>query len=326
MNERDSDMVRLGIMIEGQEGLTWDRWRKIVQAGEEFGFDSVWRSDHLFSVMGEIDRPTLSLVPSLTAVALWSQRIEFGALVSPTTFRHPVHLASEAAALDQISNGRYWFGIGAGWNEQEHPAFGFPLPPLRERFDRFEEALKVIRLLWTGEAVSFDGEYYQLQGARTTSVPSTEGGVPMMIGGSGEKRTLRIVAEYADEWNVSTMTVETYDHKSAVLAEHCRAIGRDPQEIKRSMMLGHVIGRNEAEVLDRTRRLQEIVPSLRDLSPQEAFERVRDRGYLAGTVEQVIDLIQQRGKQGVDRIMLQTFDQDDIDGLKMIADEIIPNI
>lgn len=319
-------MVRLGIMIEGQEGLTWERWQRIVRAGEEFGYDSVWRSDHLFSVMGEIDRPTLALAPSLTAAVLWSERVELGALVSPTTFRHPVHLATEAAALDQLSGGRYWFGVGAGWNEAEHRAFGYPLPNLGERMDRFEEALKVITLLWTGEVVSFNGDHFQLHNARATSVPRTEGGVPMIIGGSGERRTLRIVAEYAAEWNVSTMTVDAYDHKRAVLAEHCRAIGRDPETIRQSMMLGHVVGRDEREVLDRARKLQEIVPSLRDVSPAEALERVRQRGYLAGTVEQVIEQARRRGAQGVERIMLQTFDQDDIDGLKLIADEVMPNV
>lgn len=319
-------MVRLGIMIEGQEGLTWERWRRIVAAGEEYGFDSVWRSDHLFSVMGEVDRPTLGLVPSLTAAAIWSERVELGALVSPTSFRHPVHLATEAAALDQISGGRYWLGIGAGWNEAEHRAFGFPLPSLRQRMDRFEEALKVITLLWTGERVSFDGEYFQLDNAQATSVPATDGGVPIIIGGSGERRTLRIVAEHAAEWNVSTMTVEAYDHKRSVLAEHCRTIGRDPDTIRQSMMLGHIVGRDEREVLDRAKRLQEIVPALRDVSPAGALDRVRDRGYLAGTVDEVIEQVRQRGQQGVERIMLQTFDQDDIDGLKLIADEIIPNI
>lgn len=319
-------MVRLGIMIEGQEGLTWERWQRIVQAGEELGYDSVWRSDHLYSVMGEVYRPTLALVPSLTAAAIWSERVELGALVSPTTFRHPVHLATEAAALDQLTGGRYWFGIGAGWNEAEHRAFGFPLPALGERMDRFEEALKVITLLWTGETVSFDGKHFQLDNARATSVPQTDGGVPMIIGGSGERRTLRIVAEYAAEWNVSTMTVDAYDHKRAVLAEHCRTIGRDPETIRRSMMLGHVVGRDQQEVLDRTRKLQEIVPGLRDVSPDEAFARVRDRGYLAGTVDEVIEQARQRGRQGVERIMLQTFDQDDIDGLKLIADEVLPNI
>ncbi|HRA30719.1 MAG: TIGR03560 family F420-dependent LLM class oxidoreductase [Thermomicrobiales bacterium] len=319
-------MVRLGIMIEGQEGLTWERWQRIVRAGEDFGYDSVWRSDHLYSVMAEVYRPTLALVPSLTAAAIWSERVELGALVSPTTFRHPVHLATEAAALDQLTGGRYWFGVGAGWNEAEHHAFGFQLPNLGERMDRFEEALQVITLLWTGEVVSFNGVHFQLRNAQAASVPVTAGGVPMIIGGSGERRTLRIVAKYAAEWNVSTMTVDAYDHKRAVLAEHCRTIGRDPETIRQSMMLGHVIGRDEREVLDRARKLQEIIPSLRDVSAAEALDRVRQRGYLAGTVDEVIEQARERGRQGVERIMLQTYDQDDIDGLKLIADEVAPNI
>jgi alkanesulfonate monooxygenase SsuD/methylene tetrahydromethanopterin reductase-like flavin-dependent oxidoreductase (luciferase family) len=276
--------------------------------------------------MGEYDRSTLAVVPSLTAAALWSQRIEFGALVSPTTFRSPIHLATEAVALDHLSQGRYWFGIGAGWNEAEHKAFGFPLPPLRERMDRFEEALKVITLLWTGEKVSFDGVYYQLDGAQMALTPRHDQHVPTIIGGSGEKRTLRLVATYADEWNVTTMTRDAYAHKLDVLAAHCREVGRDVTTIRRSLMTGHIIGRNQDELTERASRLQEIVPGLRDTSAQGAMDRVRERGYLVGTVDQVIEEIRARSEQGIERIMLQTFDQDDTDVLHLISKEIIPQV
>ena len=319
-------MVKLAIMIEGQEGLTWERWFRLVDAAENLGYDSIWRSDHLFSFMGETQRETLALVPSLAAAAMRTNRVEFGTLVSPTTFRHPVHLAMEAVTLDTLSNGRYWHGLGAGWNEAEHQSFGFPLPPLKERMDRFEEALKVTRLLRSGETVSFDGEHFPLDNARTAMTASRENGPRMIIGGKGEKRTLPLVAEYADEWNATTITRDEYARVAAVLKSHCDAVGRDFSTIQRSLMTGHIVGRDQADLRERARRVQQIIPALRDLSPDDVIARNRERGWMVGTVDEVTEEIRARGEQGIDRIMLQTFDQDDMDALQLIAEEIIPNV
>jgi F420-dependent oxidoreductase-like protein len=319
-------VVKLGIMIEGQEGLNWERWNRLIDDAERLGFDSLWRSDHLFSVMGESQRETLALWPSLTAVALKSSRIEFGQLVSPTSFRHPVHLASDAAAVDRASGGRFWLGVGAGWNESEHASFGFRLPPLKERMDRFEESLAVIKLLGTGEPVTYQGEHFQLDGARTTFTPERESGVRLMIGGSGEKRTLRVVAQYADEWNATLAAHDTYDQKAEVLKRHCEAIGRDPGEIRRSMMIGQIVGSTDAEVRQRATQLQAIIPGMRDVEVGELLTRQRERGWLVGTPSQVIEQIQGRASQGIERIMLQTFLMDDVEQLELIASEIIPRV
>jgi F420-dependent oxidoreductase-like protein len=324
--EREGTVVKLGIMIEGQEGLNWERWDRLIGDAERLGFDSLWRSDHLYSVMGESQRETLSLWPSLTAVALKSSRIEFGQLVSPTTFRHPVHLAADAASVDQASGGRFWLGVGAGWNESEHAAFGFRLPPLKERMDRFEEALKVIKLLGTGEPATFAGEHFQLDGARTTLTPVRESGVRLMIGGSGERRTLRVVAEYADEWNATLAAHDTYDQKTEVLLRHCEAVGRDPGEIRRSMMIGQIVGSTDAEVKQRAKQLQDMVPGTRDVEVDELLRRQRERGWLVGTPSDVIEQIQGRAAQGVERIMLQTFLMDDVEQLELIASEVIPHV
>jgi len=313
-------------MIEGQEGLNWARWNRLIDDAERLGFDSLWRSDHLFSVMGESQRETLALWPSLTAVAMQSSRIEFGQLVSPTTFRHPVHLALDGAAVDQASGGRFWLGVGAGWNESEHAAFGFRLPPLKERMDRFEEALKVIKLLGTGQAATFAGEHFQLDNAWTTSTPTRASGARLMIGGSGERRTLRLVAEYADEWNATSMSLDAYAQKTDVLLRHCVAVGRDPGLIQRSMMLGHVIGRDEREVQRRATELQAVNPGLRDLPVAEVLSRLRERGWLVGTPAEVVEQVQARGAQGVERIMMQTFLMDDVEQLELIASEVIPQV
>jgi F420-dependent oxidoreductase-like protein len=318
-------MVKLGIMIEGQEGLNWERWDRIVDTAERLGFDSVWRSDHLFSVMGQYERETLALWPSLTAAALRTNRIELGQLVSPTTFRHPVHLASDAVALDRLARGRFWLGVGAGWNEAEHRAFGFPLRPLKERMDRFEEGLRVITELWRGEPVTFAGEHFQLDGAQTTYTPAS-GKVPVIIGGSGEKRTLRLVAEYADEWNITTLPSDAYPAKVEVLERHCEAVGRDPSSIRRSLMTGHIIGRDQAELRRRAARIQQVAVSLRDGSPDEAIERTRSRGWMTGTPAEIVEEIQARGAQGIDRIMLQTLDMDDMEALELFASEVMPHV
>jgi F420-dependent oxidoreductase-like protein len=316
--------MKLGVMIEGQEGLNWERWRRIVDAADRLGYESVWRSDHLYSVMGKYERETLALVPSLTAVALWSERLVYGQLVSPVSFREPVHLAYEAATLDRLSNGRYTFGIGAGWNESEHRAFGFRLPPLKERMDRFEEALKVITLLWSGERVDFQGEHYRLDLAQAALTPRG-GRAPILIGGGGERRTLRLVAEYADEWNVTPTAPADYERKVAALERHCRDVGRDSSEITRSIMLSHVIGRDEQELRDRAVKLMAIT-GREGQDVDQVLQGMRERGLLVGTPDEVVESIEMRGRQGIERIMLQTLDMDDIPALELIASEIMPRV
>lgn len=316
--------MKLGVMIEGQEGLNWDRWRNIVGSADRLGFESVWRSDHLYSVMGKHERETLALVPSLTAVPLWSDRLVFGQLVSPVSFREPVHLAYEAATLDRLSNGRYMFGIGAGWNESEHRAFGFRLPPVKERMDRLEEALKLITRLWSGDRVDFQGEYYRLDMAQAALTPA-DGNAKVLIGGGGEQRTLRLVAEYADEWNVTPVPPDVFQHKAGVLEQHCRDVGRDPSEIDKSIMLSHVIGRDEQEIHERARRIMAITG--RDgQDVDEVLQGMRERGLLIGTPDEVVESIKMREGQGISRIMLQTLDMDDLDVLDLIATEIMPQV
>lgn len=317
-------MLKLGVMIEGQEGLNWERWRRIVEAADRLGYDSVWRSDHLFSVMGRHERETVALIPSLTAVPIWSDRLTFGQLVSPVSFRNPVHLAYDAVALDRLSNGRHVFGIGAGWNVVEHRAFGFQLLPLKERFDRFEEAIRLIKLLWTGEPVSFDGEYFQLDDARAALTPSRPSGVPLLIGGGGERRTLRMVAEHADEWNMTPMPPEEYQRKAEILREHCRAVGRDPDTIRHSIMLTHLMGRDEHELRERARRLIEITG--RQGTVDDVLANMRAGGRLVGTPDEVVAQMRDWEARGIKCIMLQTLDMDDIAVLELIASEIMPHV
>jgi F420-dependent oxidoreductase-like protein len=313
-------------MIEGQEGLTWERWRRIIETADTNGFNSVWRSDHLFSLMGSPDLDCIALWPSLNEVGYRSSRLEFGQLVSPITFRHPVHLAIDAVAADELSGGRFLLGVGAGWNENEHKAFGFPLPQLKERMDRFEEGLKVITLLLSDEKVSFQGTYFQLDEAQSRPSPTRGSKVPIVIGGGGEKRTLRLVAEYADEWNITPATLEAYAGKVEVLLRHCEDVGRDPETIRRSIMLGHIIGRNQDELKRRAASIQKVFNAPSDADPEELISRFRERGMLVGAPEEIVEQIQARAEQGVERIMLQTHDQTDMEALELFASDVMPHI
>ena len=315
----------LGVMIEGQEGLNWDRWRRIIRTTEDLGFESLFRSDHFFSLSGPHDRDALETFISFVLVAEESSRIRFGPLVSSMTFRHPSLLARMAAQIDLLSGGRFILGTGAGWNVPEHEAFGLPFPPVRERMDRLEEGIQVVRALWGDGPVSFDGRYYQLKDAESFPKPA-QSPAPILVGGSGEKRTLRIVAKYADEWNAVGQTIEGYRHKNEVLLGHCDAVGRDASTIRRSMMCGFVIGRDEDGVRAHLARIGEALPMLTRGNPDEVLEGVRNRGWLVGTTSEVVEQIKQREELGIQRIMLQHHAQADFDTLELIAKDVLPQV
>jgi F420-dependent oxidoreductase-like protein len=311
--------MRIGVMLEAQEGLTWERWFRIGERVEALGLDSLWRSDHFFSLSGHQDRPSLECWTSLTALAQRTQRIRFGPLVSPMTFRHPALLARMAAAVDGLSNGRLVLGVGAGWNEAEHAAFGITLPALKERFDRLEEGIAVIRALWTGEPVDLGGHYYPLRGASALPRPVQQPAPPLLIGGDGEVRLLRIVAQHADEWNSHAPGPDAYRAKRARLEEHCRQVGRDPDAIRRSWMGGVLIGRDPSEVSEKARWFQSFIGSLAAVSTSAVGETLRQRHWLVGTPDQVAAQLSDWSAAGVERVMLQWFNLDDLDGLSLLA-------
>ena len=306
-------------MIEGQEGLTWERWFRIAERVESLGLDSLWRSDHFFSLSGHPERPALECWTSLTALAQRTQRIRFGPLVSPITFRHPALLARMAAAVDGLSDGRLVLGVGAGWNEAEHAAYGITLPPLKERFDRLEEGIAVIKALWTGGPVDLDGRYYPLRGASAYPRPVQQPAPPLLIGGDGEVRLLRIVAMHADEWNSHAPGPDVYRAKRARLEEHCRAVGRDPNTIHRSWMGGILIGRDRSEVLEKGRWFHSFLGPLAGGSPGAVPEVLRQRHWLVGTPDEVAGQVDAWSAVGVERVMLQWYNLDDLDGLSLLA-------
>jgi F420-dependent oxidoreductase-like protein len=312
--------MRVGIMIEGQEGLTWERWWRLAQAAEDLGYESLCRSDHLTGLGGDSRRPSLETWVSLTALATRTRRIRFGPMVSPLTFYHPAILAKMAAAIDALAGGRFDLGIGAGWNEHEHTTFGIPFPPLKERMDRLECGARVIRALEAPEPVTLDQPYYPLKKAESYPRPP-RGRLRVVIGGRGEKRTLRMVAEFADEWNVTRLDVEGYRAKRQVLAEHCRAVKRDPDTIARSLMIPLALGRDAAEVARRVANARAVFPALPD---GEAAWRAA--GFLAGTPAQVVEDLQRWDGVGMQRVLLQMLDQEDIGALELFAREVLPKV
>ena len=321
--------MKLGVMIEGQEGLTWDRWREIMSRVEELGFESLWRSDHFHSLMGPEqagEREALETWVSLVVTARETARLRFGPLVCSMTFRHPSLLARMAAAVDGLSGGRLVLGVGAGWNESEHRAFGIPFPPVKQRMDMLEEGIEVILRLFRDEPASFSGRHYSLEGAVMRPKPEQRPHPPLLVGGSGEKRTLRIVAKYADEWNAVAPTPETYRAKSAILEEYCRAVSRDPATIARSVMSAFIVGGSEATRRERTQALQRVLPALGRMEPEAVQEAVRARGWLVGTPDDVTTQLRALAAEGVQRVMLQHHDQTNFAVLEEIALEVLPAV
>jgi F420-dependent oxidoreductase-like protein len=308
--------IQLAVMIEGQEGLTWDRWQALARTVEGAGYAALFRSDHLTGLFGDPTRPSLDTWASLTWLAGHTERIRFGPLVCPLTFYHPALLAKRAAAVAELSGGRLDLGIGAGWHEGEHAMFGIPFPSLKERMDRFECGARAIRALWRGKPVTLEQPYAPLREAQSFPVPPG-GAVPLIVGGRGERRTLRVVAEHADEWNLTRVTVEEYAAKCRVLEEHCRAVGRDPAAIRRSLMVPIIAGRTPAEVAARLGRARATFPRL----PEDAAGW-RSAGFLYGGIEEIRREVARWEAAGMHRLMLQVLDMTDLDMIRFIGQEL----
>ena len=318
--------MQLGVMIEGQEGLTWDRWRQIMACVEALGFESLWRSDHFMSLV-DVDRESLETWVALTLAAAETTRLRFGPLVCPITFRHPSLLARMAAAVDALSGGRLVLGVGAGWNGQEHRAFGLPFPPLQERIDMLEEGLEVITRLLGDEPAQFAGRYYQLEGPNPRPKPVQRPRIPVLIGTTGERRMLRIVARYADEWDVpGTITPVAYRAKRERLAAYCREINRDPREIRHCVSTAFLIGRNEQELRRRTVAMQQLMPHLASLDIASVHNALRKEEWLIGTPDRIVAALQALADEGVERVMLQHNDQTDFEALELVAHEVMPAV
>jgi F420-dependent oxidoreductase-like protein len=308
--------VQLRVFTEPQQGATYDQLLAVARCAEDAGYDAFFRSDHYLAMSGDgLPGPTDAWV-TLGALARETSRVRLGTLVSAATFRLPGPLAIAVAQVDQMSGGRVELGIGAGWFEAEHTAYGIPFPGLGERFDRFEEQLAVLSGLWRtppGGTFDFAGEHYRLSGSPALPRPVQDGGVPLLVGGRGARRTPRLAARYAAEFNVPFAPAEENARLFTGVREACEEAGRDPASMVFSSALVVCVGRDDAEVARRAAAIG------RD--PGE----LRAQG-VAGTPAQAVDTLGRYAEAGASRVYLQVLDLADLDHLDLVAAEVAPQL
>jgi alkanesulfonate monooxygenase len=289
----------------------------VARAAEDLGFDAFFRSDHYLK-MGDVPGlpgPTDAWA-TLAALAVETSRIRLGTLVTSATFRHPGPLAITVAQVDEMSGGRVEFGLGAGWYEGEHTAYGLPFPPLKERFDRFEEQLAVITGLWStpsGSTFSYAGQYYQVTDSPGLPKPAQSPKPPVIIGGGGKRRTPALAAKYADEFNAAFVSPDDSSAMFGRVREVCSAAGRDPSSM--TFSAGQVVcsGKDPAEL---SRRAAAIGREVGDL---------RANG-LAGSPAEIVDKIGRFAEAGASTMYLQVLDLSDLDHVEQIASEVLPQV
>ena len=309
--------MQLRIFTEPQQGADYGRLLAVARATEDLGFDAFFRSDHYLK-MGDVSGlpgPTDAWV-TLAGLARETSRIRLGTLMSPATFRLPGPLAISVAQVDHMSGGRVELGLGAGWYAQEHAAYGIPFPDTQERFDRFEEQLAIITGLWTtpeGKTFSFAGSYYTLVDSPALPKPAQRPHPPVLIGGQGPRRTPRLAAKYADEYNVAFANLAQTAAAYGRVREACAAAGREAGSLVYSAAQVVCCGRDEAEVARRAAAIG------RDVSDLRANE-------LAGTPAEVVDTIGRFAEEGTGRIYLQVLDLHDLDHLELLASEVLPQV
>ncbi len=309
--------MRLRIFTEPQFGASYETLLRVARATEDLGFDAFFRSDH-YLTMGDgpgLPGPTDSWV-TLAGLALQTSRIRLGTMVTAATFRLPGPLAISVAQVDEMSGGRVEFGFGTGWFEREHTAYGIPFPGVRERFDRFEEQLSIITGLWEvpeDKTFSYEGTYYQLSGSPGLPKPAQRPRPPVILGGAGRRRTPRLAARFADEFNLPFGTLEATSAAFGRVREACSAAGRDPASLTLSAAQTVCCGKDQAEL---ARRAEAIGKTAEDVRAN----------ILGGTPAEVVDKIGRFAQAGAGRIYLQVLDLSDLDHLELLASEVMPQV
>lgn len=306
----------LRIFTEPQQGATYADLLAVAQAAERLGYGAFFRSDHYLAMNSKgLPGPTDAWI-TLAGLARETSTIRLGTLVTSATFRHPGPLAITVAQVDAMSGGRVDFGIGAGWYEEEHLAYGIPFPPLQERFDKLEESLAVITGLWetpVGKTFSYEGAHHRILDSPALAKPAQRPGPPIVIGGKGKRRTPALAARFADEFNVPFESAEESARLFARVQDACRAVDRDPAELVWSNALVLCCGRDEDEIARRAARLGREVDELRE-------------NGLAGTPAEVVEKIGRYAEVGTQRIYLQILDLADLDHLELVAQEVLPAV
>lgn len=307
--------MELRIFTEPQQGATYDDLLAVALEAEELGFGAFFRSDHYLTMGGDgLPGPTDAWT-TLAGLARDTSQIRLGTLMTSATFRHPGVLAIQVAQVDQMSGGRVELGLGAGWFEAEHTAYGIPFPDTAERFDRYEEQLEIVTGLWAtkmGETYDHDGTHYQLKDSPALPKPA-QPKPPVLIGGRGKRRTPALAARFADEFNLPFVDLVETREQFARVARACEAIDRDPATMTWSNALVLCVGSDEAEIARRAARIGREVDELR-------------ANGLAGTPAEVVDRIGQYAEAGAERVYLQVLDLADLDHLRLVAAEVAPHV
>ncbi len=307
--------MRVCLMIEGQESVTWEQWRALAKACEEGPIEALFRSDHYLSVMGAEGRGSLDAWTTLGALAAVTTTLRLGALVSPVTFRHPSVLAKSVVTTDHISGGgRIELGMGTGWLEAEHSAYGFPFPPTGERFGLLEEQIEIVRRQWEEGGLDFEGEHYRIRGGNALPKPLTPPN--LIVGGRARPRSLKLAARWADEYNLVMMTAEECAEAVPMIKRAWQDADRSAPVI--SLMTSCIVGSDEVDLLERAHAVAEIRGD--DATDPEAYLRKERPNSLVGTVAQVREQLAELEEVGVRRVMLQYLPHRDLDGVDYIAE------
>ncbi len=313
--------MRFAMMIEPQQGVSYAEQLAVATSSEAAGFDTFFRSDHLESFPGPGNLPTTDAWSVLAGIARETTTIRIGALVSPVTYRLPGPFAKIITTVDEMSGGRVDVGLGTGWHEHEHRRYGIPFPPMSERADMLEETLEILHGLWQEpDGWSFNGQHWQVSDALFRPKPSEGSRPPIIVGGGGSPRGLRIAARYADEFNITGKDAATIRERYAALDDACRAIGRDPASIGRSAMLGVLVGRDDAELAERRRALVAIFATAEQGS---AWLAAREPAWIGPTPADARRQVAELAAIGVERIVLQSLLPRDLAMIDLLGREVV---
>ncbi|MTV25846.1 TIGR03560 family F420-dependent LLM class oxidoreductase [Nitriliruptoraceae bacterium ZYF776] len=307
--------MRVCLMIEGQESVTWPQWLALARACEDAGLEGLFRSDHYQSVQGRTERSALDAWTTLAALAQATTSLRLGTMVSPTSFRHPSVLAKNVVTADHVSDGRVELGMGAGWHELEHTTYGLPFHDLGTRYDVFEEQVEIVVRQMTEDRFDFDGDHYTLEGCEARPKPVQSPKVPLIIGGTAKPRSARIAARWADEYNTVFPTPEAVRERKAAVDAACEDAGRDPLVF--SMMTGCLLGASEGEVLERAGRLMALSGQEGDVGVW--LDGLRDE-WIVGTPEQAAERLAVYADAGLDRVFLQHQLHDELDAVGLAGE------
>ena len=316
--------VRFCLMIEGQEGVTWDRWLALAATAERLGFEALFRSDHYFSATGVDGRGSTDAWTLLAALAARTERIRLGTLVSPATFRLPSVLAKSAATVDEISSGRVEIGMGAGWWVEEHAQFGFPFPPARERFEMLEEQLEIVHRLFTEDRFTFEGRHYTLDAAEFLPKPVQRPRPPIVLGGTKVGPWMqRLIGTWADEFNTVGGTPDQVRQRFERARDGTNASGREAGSLVTSLMTWCFVASTQDEYLATLERARSQDPTAGSF---DAYRADVEADCIVGTPERAAERLSEYAAAGVERIMLNHTLYDEPEMLELLASEVFPKV